>query len=250
MSEEWSHYVARMGGHSASIVFDDGISETIKSLPENMSILVTADLVEFNDFNMPTDHEAERLEILQNALDVVVEGVGGYSVGRVTSNKKRHHFYYASEMSDEIAQALYSAAEVTGHQLNIGRRNDPDKDAYFDDLYPDPESRQVVNDMNLIRLLVEKGDDLHVARRIDHLSIFKSKHAATAYSEWAMTEGYDVDPIRKEGPLFAKTYNVETHNETAVTVYAINPHSLGHHRKAVELGGTYDGWGTTVVPKT
>ena len=101
----------------------------------------------------------------------------------------------------------------------------------------------------MIRLLIDNGDDITVARRVDHLSIFKTKQAAQSFSDWAKSAGYEVDPIWKEGALFKKAFHVETHNVTGLTVYDINPHSLGHFRKATELGGEYDGWGTTIVSK-
>lgn len=246
MSDHWSHYVADMGGYTASIVFDDGIAETIRALPETVSILATIELLEMNDSSMPTDAEAKRLEVLQDALDKAVSELGGYSVGRVTSNGKRHHFFYVSEMTNEMTTVLSETCFLTGYETRVASRNDPEKLAYFENLYPDAESRQVIMDMNVISQLLEHGDDISIPRKIDHLSIFETKSSAKSYEVWARSAGYEVSSFYSKG-LLKKKYCVETHNMTAVTVYAVNAHSLGHFRKAKELGGVYDGWGCSVV---
>lgn len=250
MSDNWGHYLAHMEGHTASIVFDQGIAETIKLLPENISYLITVPLQDMNDNRMPTDAEAKRLEDLQDDFDEIFKSKGGYSVGRVTSDGTRHCFYYARFKTDELVTALSTIGQGLGYALRVGARDDPKKEAYFNDLYPDPESYQVMMDMNVIGLLLENGDDINAERLVDHMSVFKTKNQAQAYAKWAEKAGYQVDPIRKEGLLFKKTFYVETHNVTAVNVYAINKHSLGHFRKALEFGGEYDGWGCTIVPKS
>lgn len=250
MSENWGHYVADMEGHIASVVFDEGIAKSIKSLPENISYLVTATLQEMNDDRMPTDAEAERLEALSDDLDELFKEAGGYSVGRVTSNGKRHHFFYTNQSSEDQSNAIYKIGLDLGYELTGGSRDDPEKEAYFEELYPDPESRQVMNDMNLIGVLLEKGDNIQAERLVDHMSVFQTRVAAQSYMKWAESAGYQVDPIRKEGLFLKKSFYVESHNVTSVSVYDINPHTLGHFRKALEFGGEYDGWGCTIVPSS
>lgn len=248
MSENWGHYIADMEGHTASVLYDEGIADIILSLPEYVSYLVTAPLQEMNDHRMPTDAEAERLEGLLDSLDDLFKKDDGYSVGRVTSNGVRHHFFYSKTKSDEMSDAIYKIGQTLGYELTGGSRDDSAKEAYFEHLYPDPESRQVMNDMRVIRLLLDNGDDINAERPVDHMSVFKSKADAQSYANWAQSAGYQVDPIRSEGLFFKKTFHVETHNVTGVSVYDINPHTLGHFRKALEFDGEYDGWGCTIVP--
>lgn len=250
MSEHWGHYVADMEGNTASVVFDEGIAESIKSLPENISYLVTAPLQELNDHRMPTDAEAERLEVLFDDLDELFKEAGGYSVGRVTSNGKRHHFFYTKMKSKELSASIRRIGKKSGYELKGGCKQDNEKESYFDHLYPNPESRQVMSDMQVIQLLLKNGDNIQAERLVDHMSVFQTKSAAQYYADWAKNAGYQVDPIRKEGGFFKKAFMVETHNVTAVSVYDINPHTLGHFRKALEFGGEYDGWGCTIVPSS
>ena len=247
MSDNWGHYIANISGHSASIVFDKGVAASIKTLPENISYLVTARLIEVNENKLPTDAEAERLQDLQERLDALFMKDAGYSVGRVTYNGERHYFFYTNTASKDLSDAIYKTGLELGYELGGGSREDAEKEAYFENLYPDLESRQVMLDMRVIDLLLDKDDDIHAPRLVDHVSVFQSKQAAKAYAEWAVEAGYQLDPIRKEGGLFKRTFLVETHNVTAVGVSDINPHSLGHFRKALELGGEYDGWGCTIV---
>jgi hypothetical protein len=250
MSDNWGHYMATMEGHSASVVFDEGIAQSLKSRPENTAYLITAPLRETNEDGMTTDAEAERLETLLDELEKFFAPDGGYFVGRVTSNGVRHHFFYTANKSDEMSKSIRAVGQNLGYELTGGARHDPEKEDYFDHLYPDAESRQVMIDMQVIQQLLEHGDDIHAPRLVDHLSIFPSKNAAEDYADWAKQAGYELDPIRKEGSLFKKRFFVESHNVTAVGVYDINPHSLGHFRKALELGGTYDGWGCMIVPRS
>ena len=248
MSDNWGHYMADMEGHTASVVFDDGIAENIKARSENISYLITAPLQEMNENRLPTDAEADRLNLLLDELEALFEKSGGYYVGRVTSNGIRHHFFYRTTTADKaLSDAINKIGLELGYELRGGSREDREKDAYFEELYPKPEDRQVMMDMQVINQLREHGDDIHAPRLVDHLSIFPSKPAAKAYADWAVEAGYQLDPIRKEGGLFKKSFIVETHNVTAVGVYDINPHSLGHFRKAHEFGGEYDGWGCTIV---
>jgi len=250
MSENWGHYLANIAEHTASIIFDEGIAGSIKSYPENTSYLIIAPLQEMKESRLPTDAEAVSLEKLLDDLEALFKSLGGYSVGRVTYNGERHHFFYINAGDEDLSARIYEIGREWGYDLRGGSREDPEKKAYFEHLYPDPESRQVMMDMRVIEHLLKHGDNIHAPRRVDHLSIFQSKKAAEAYAEWALQAGYELDPIRREGRLFKKEFSVESHNVTAVGVSDINPHSLGHFRKALEFGGVYDGWGCHAVPQS
>jgi hypothetical protein len=248
MSDNWAHYVANIGGHSGSIVYDEGLAGLIQTLPQDQSVMITAQLRDAMDNGLPTDAEAERLNILQDQLDALFETVGGLTVGRITYNGQRHHFYYTQGFPKVLSEEVSVVGEANGYVLTSGAKEDPAKSVYFEELYATGEDRQVLLDMQVIRALIDHNDDLSAPREVDYLSIFPKKSAAEAYVGWALGQGYRVDPIRKTGGFLNRAFEVESHNQTAVTVQAINPHSLGHFRQAIALGGAFDGWGCGVVP--
>jgi len=249
MIDRWHMYFADMEGSRASVVFNDGISETINALPHQYGCLITTQLRETNEENLTTNAENLRLTALGEDLLDLIKSLGGHSLGRVTGNGKRWSMYLLHDNNSETIAQLARIGKRHDYQLDIRTRVDLERALYWDDLYPDADSWQAVGDLEVISNLNEDGNDNDIPREIDHAATFESKSKAKAFAIWLEEFGHhsiEIDPVK--GSLMGKkTYWVHSKHIGKTFVGDISQHSMPLSRKAKELGGEYDGWGTYAV---
>lgn len=238
MSNNWGHYFAQMGDHRASIVFDDGISKEMADLSGLYSIWIKMALKEWGNDGFPTNEEAERLNTIEGRLEAIVTRVDGMLLGRVTSNRER--WIMALARTKDVCNEIRGLLE--NEHFELAAAQDSEKSIYWDDLYPDAESRLVMTDMQLMAQLRDNGDLADRPRDIDHWIGFDDRSAAEAFADWSRDNGYRDVKIEADEEVPARLWVRSIHTGTT-EFYDITHHTLTQHRKAAELGGFYDGWG-------
>lgn len=249
MIDRWHMYFADMEGNSASVVFNDGISKTINTLPHKYGCLITVTLKETNADKLTTDAENLRLTALGYDLIDVIRDLDGHSLGRITSNGKRWSMFLLHDDNGETIAELARVGKNHNYQLDIRTRIDLERALYWDDLYPDADSWQAVGDLAVISNLNDKGNDSDIPREIDHGATFETKKAAKAFALWVKEFGHhsiEIDPV-KESFFGKKTWWVYSKHTGKTYAGDISQHTIPLSRKATELGGEYDGWGTYAV---
>jgi hypothetical protein len=180
---------------------------------------------------------------LEDALRSLLELHGGVYAGRVTVGGLRYLNVYTAETEVAWSLRLRKLAEQHGYDIRFMMRPDPNRTGYWEDLYPDEDSWQLIQDMRVVEELMRKGDDGTASRPIEHWASFPSAEIAKGYSEWLGTEGYGVDRIevRDDG-----SHGVHFTHEGTVQLSEITRHTIALQRKAMEMQGEYDGWETPV----
>lgn len=280
MSDNWEYYPCQMGEHTAFVFYDHGLSDTIEelSLPELTRVWLT--FKETNEAGLPTGDSFEELSAFEDDLTKAIEETSAVYVGRVTVNGKRV-FYCYSESGDEALQpALQAIAARFGFAVEFEVAFDPDKEGYWQTLFPSPDDMQVMQDLKLLDVLANHGDDGTTERLVEHWAYFPDEETAAAFRTWLEEEGYalaeesdeetadennDVeiqiegltdDPDEKgsaadeEGEGFegadAEQICVRFAHEGPVTLSDITSHTIKLRRQATELQGNYDGWETVL----
>ncbi len=244
MSDKWALYAADMGGHQAFILFDDGISEEIDVLPYQFAMKLRLKLQSATDIGLITDEEAERLNALEDRIVEILKGTHGIILGRVTSNGIR--WLLGMVVSEEVGCSITEAVSATGYEADLYIEPDPMRNVYWDDLYPDEESRRVLNDMLVLEALSRRGDNKDIARNVDHWTYFKKKKNAESFCSWLHENGYKHHGLKSGGSVLGKRWLVQSYHECTMQLGDITHHTLTHLRRAKSLFGEYDGWETKV----
>jgi hypothetical protein len=120
---------------------------------------------------------------------------------------------------------------------------DAEKAGYWKELFPSPDDWQLIMDMRVLESLEEHGDDHSQARTIDHVALIPAGVAQKQFTAWLKERGYDLQSVE---PTEESIIRFEFTHEGTVELTEISSHSIALRRKAEELGGDYDGWGTSV----
>lgn len=245
--EAWSHYFATIDDRPGSIVFNEDISKRVNDLPHSHGLIVKLRLLEWNDDGLTTNEEADRLNSLEDELCDCLSPGGGIMLGRVTSNRVRWIMFLIHKRQLRKASKLQELAKGAGYEGIILTREDPDKAVYWEELYPDADSRQSLEDLRVISVLREHGDDQSATRRIDHWAFFKDEAGVSEFTQWATGEGFsdfETDP-EPSGDKYGFSVRFCHYGETWLA--PLSHHTIKLNRKCTELGGEYDGWETYPV---
>ena len=242
-SDHWEFFPRGIDDKTAFIFYDEGISGRINDSGLPDLLVLRLKFKQPRPDGLSSQEEFEALSAFEDRLTPVVDALGGLYVGRVTFDGYRRFHIFLPAGADHRT-SIKALADETGYPLEFSLGQDPDKSGYWQ-IYPDADERQIVSDLNLLRNLEDNGDNPEIERQIDHLAYLPSEQARLAFRSWVEDQGYGVSAAREvvgEELPFALEF---TH--VGRTAYPdVTGHSIAISRKARELGGTYDGWGTTV----
>ena len=248
MSEDvWRVYFADMGGHTATIVFNDGIAKRINDLPLVHAMKIRVPLKAPRADGLTTKEEATVLARLDEQLAGIIKAQGGEYLGRVTNNGARWMLALIPPFPRDTEAALQEAAAAEDYALEIHVEQDPGKAVYWQDLYPSEDDRQVMVDMEVQAILRDRGDQPDKSRQIGHWIYFKEEIAARRFAGWAGDNRYQtiaIMPPAEDGPPL---WRVRMSHEGTLRLEDISGHSLAISRQAREEGGQYDGWESPVT---
>jgi hypothetical protein len=190
MAEAWYTFPAQMGQHRAFLTFDNGFAEIADTDSRKFLFKVRVAIKFPNEAGMPTNDEFPALVALDEALDHAVTSKGGIYVGRVTVNAHRHFFFYVDfdeQTADDIASEISNSSN---YQLDLAFEEDPNKDGYWNDLYPTRDDWQVIRDLDVLDALSKHGDNAEVERQIQHWAYFQAPDPAERFADWLKERGY------------------------------------------------------------
>jgi regulator of RNase E activity RraB len=140
---------------------------------------------------------------------------------------------------------LRQISAESGYELEFVLTPDPEKKTYWEELFPTPREWQTVQDMKLLDVLKDHGDDRSVTRRIDHWLYFPESSGRDVFTSWALENGFMIqnlsDPEDAEGD-----YGIQIYHNVRPELQVISATTQLLWEKAAELGGSYDGWETSV----
>ncbi|WP_217591447.1 ribonuclease E inhibitor RraB, partial [Burkholderia sp. GbtcB21] len=113
-------------------------------------------------------------------------------------------------------------------------QDDPDKEAYWQTLYPTDVDWQIMRDMRVLDALRQKGDAGDVNRRVMHWAYFPDPSDVHQFADWAEAKGYPVETV---APTEDGTWAVRFWDEGTMALADITRHTIAINREVRSLGG-------------
>lgn len=242
--EEWHYYPDNSGERPVYYMVNTGIYEKIYFAPDQL-LKLKVELKAPTAAGLPSQEEFDQLIQLEDQIEAFARSKGDWYVGRVSQNQYRTFYVYTTQDERSWSRQIERLAQETGYVMTPNFFDDPEHKGYLEELYPTPDNWQVIRDLLVIEYLEEHGDDGSTPRDIEHLACVPSKGAA-AFIEWAVSNGYTVDPRDSTTDADGNVCLILIHHGR-VSVVELSPKTTLLRQKSVEFGGEYDGWETEVV---
>jgi hypothetical protein len=249
MSDHWEFYPTRIDDRAAFIFYDHGLGETIDQLPLPNVLKIHVEFDDPSENGLPKQSEFERLSALEDAVGTRMSAAGGAYVGRVTTNGARHFHCFVTFDHDAARSLVEGLKRVSGYELTFDLEPDPQKASYWQELFPSPEEWRILQDMKVLEVLKEHGDDPSIERRIDHWLYFAEQADRDHCAEWAETNGYTIESKTGASEAGAR-FGLHIHHIGRTVFDEIVATTQLLLSKAGEFGGEYDGWETSVKTVT
>jgi hypothetical protein len=111
--------------------------------------------------------------------------------------------HHAAHVEVELSRALNAAqalSRATGLEVGVAVLQDPDRKAYFDELYPSPAQHAVMEEVEQMDRLLEAGDHPELERLLHHAATFTAEAGARAFAGWAEAQGFtEVSAVERPG---------------------------------------------------
>lgn len=234
-----------MGENKAFIFYDHGLRDRINELDLRVSARISVPFQAPREDGLPTDDEFDALTRLEDELAQEFGKLGGVYVGRVSVDGARHFYAYVDATAAQMDALAAKLTVITGYPAKASVSDDPDKSAYWHTLYPTPDDWRLIQDLKVIEKLQDEGDPLDKARKVDHLAYFDDVEGAGEFKAWLEDEGFDVDWVSDPGDD-EDLLGISFSHACRPMLGDVTHHTHRLFNKAEELGGKYNGWGTTV----
>lgn len=238
MSDHWEVYLSE----SKTLVrVDMGIAE--EAPIHGASILLEVNMKPKGLFSKKLDHEL---------LGQVEDEIGSqltesdYVVGVITYADSKS-FYYYTKHEDLIFNKLNQLlSKYRNLKCKISTKDDPDWEFYSETLYPNLFEKQERMNMQVIEQLESHHDDLQQSREVAHWIYFPESENREDLKRHLDGSIYTIvqEEIVEES---SSPYLLVISQISSVDYATINKITRELLEKALEAGGTYDGWECPVI---
>ena len=246
MSENWKPYLCNVNGKIASIFVDLGLRESVPIGSKPWLLWTWVHFQSPRADGLSDSKEAPTLYKIEDALNLCVSrACTAIPCGRITTEGRRE-FYFYGETKDGFRKAVGQALTgFDGYRFDGGEQEDSLWEQYLNVLYPSPEDLQRIANMDLLDVLVEKGDVLTAAREVQHWIYFRSEPARALFRDTAATAGFrfvSESSSKGESPfgiVVARTQSIEQNSIDRTVIELLN--------LSRSFDCDYDGWETPIV---
>lgn len=131
------------------------------------------------------------------------------------------------------------------YDMESGTKLDEEWSHYFNVLHPSPEDWRRIKNGHVLENLEKEADRHEVPRPVRHWAYFPSAEGREAFLARLAPRGFAI-VARSEAGAPAQPYGVTFERTDSVESDHINELTIELFRMAIEGGGTYDGWETSV----
>jgi|SRR5579864_271608 len=246
MVENWKPYLCNVNGKIASIFVNLGLRDSAPIASKPWLLWTWVYFQTPRPDGLSDSKEAPTLYKIEDALNSCVsDACRAVPCGRITTEGRRE-FYFYGETKDGFRHAVEAALEsFEGYKCDPGDQEDPRWVQYIDVLYPSPEDLQRIANMDLLAVLVERGDVLSVAREVRHWLYFRSESCRALFRDAAAAVGYKIaSESSAKGDL---PFGIEVTRTQCIEQPSIDATVIELLHLSQRFDGEYDGWETPVI---
>jgi uncharacterized protein (TIGR01619 family) len=248
MTDNWKPYLCNVNSKLASILVNLGLRDSVPISSKPWLLWVWVYFQSPRTDGLSDGKEAPTLYKIEDALTPrLARACQAILCGRITTEGRRE-FYFYGETKEGFRQAVKEALTLfEGYRFDTGDQEDSTWGQYLNVLYPSPEDLQRIANMDLLDVLVKKGDVLSVAREVQHWIYLHSEASRSLFRDAAAAVGFKIvsEPSSKGelpfGIVVARTQSIEQETIDCTVLELLN--------LARRFDGDYDGWETPVVTK-
>lgn len=234
--QSWAVFPGESGEHFAMYYVDLGAVQAApaRGLPVRVDVAVRFPA---REDGLPADGHLPALQRFEDVVSAEVRDCRGAYVGRVIAGGSCR---YTGYLPHPPGRTLALPRDDYAPAVTV----DPDpRWSYVRDvLAPDTEQVHVIRDMQVVRALLQHGDQLGRERPVDYVAYFRDRGSATRAADELRVDGFATRVTPAPGGF----------RLTAVRDDTVEPPRLHKVtwlvREVVEAhGGVYDGWGCGIV---
>jgi len=247
MQEYWELYMKNVEGKPASVLFNAGISMEIEDLKYTYPTIafVKVTLKEPNETGLLSENEEAEILFMEDKLEasLIKFRIGKY-VGRIISDGSVTFLYYLQFTYNWPDFLTYALDEFESYEISNGHQDDSEWGYYQKLLYPTANEWQIIQNHKACDQLKESGDNLYLARAIEHKLFYTSENKKDEIVSKLTAEGFKMkdELISEEGVKGLSFYRTDKpfyYDIDALTLHLVE--LLG------EYNAQYDGWETSIV---
>jgi len=246
MDDNWKTYLCNVNGKLASIVVNLGLRKAVPVASKPWLLWTWVYFQSPRTDGLSDNKEAPTLYKIEDALILCVSrACQAILCGRITTEGRRE-FYFHGETKSGFHHAVKAALTgFEGYRYDAGQQEDSPWEQYLNVLYPSSENLQRIANMDLLDVLVERGDVLTIAREVQHWMYFRSERSRTLFRHVAAAAGFGiVSESSSEGelPFCIVVARVQSIEQCSIDRTVIDLMNLSER-----FDGEYDGWETRIV---
>ncbi|MBV2132661.1 DUF695 domain-containing protein [Pseudomonas sp. MAP12] len=245
MSDHWETFPCQMGNHVAWISYDHGLRTEIESLPFSNCARFAVVLKSPDERGLPSGEEFSHLNAIEDQLTNVLSDQTGIQIGRITTGGKRHFIFFTSWTEADVASLAEQLAEQFDYQILFCCEPDPERAAYWSELFPTEDDWQVIQDIRTEDALRREGEAFATPRPIAHWAHFDNPQDREQFII-LVSEHFEICELSESPRGDHLSYTVRLAHTGLPDYGSMNPLTLFLNRSAKECGGDYDGWETQV----
>jgi hypothetical protein len=254
----WNFYMAKADGALHSFFLDMAAARhaPVKTHPRRVQVRVR--MARPRPDGLRDGSEAEALGQVEDALaERFQRALQGIDVGRFLGAGFVTFVFYVPDRAGSIDQViddldLPSAVRPFGpYEPEWLSESDPAWCFYFEFLYPDPVSRQMMLNRDQLHHRQKLQDRLDVPRTIDHLVVFASRQAADGAAHALSAAGFRCDPVQESaaGNGRRPDFRLEFHRDDSLDEGRPDAFCAEIRELIAPFNGDYDGWGGPIVKR-
>ncbi|MDM5246001.1 DUF695 domain-containing protein [Lysinibacillus sp. G4S2] len=250
MSKHWDVYLDYIDEKIASIALDMDVWQEIDTEEYNHAIAVKLKIKDPNKNGFPIGSEAKKINEIEVSLKEVVGLNHIINVGRITTDGTRDIIFYSNqEKQKDLIEAAGLLIKSTGYEFEVfSIEEDENWEFYFNYLYPNQYQQQHMGNRSVVDQLEKTGDELEVARKVDHWLYFENTKMLGDFVKAIKKEGFSVEEESTEMNEQGK-YSLAIYRTDSVDLNSINEVTDLLVEISEKYEGEYDGWETFVVNK-
>jgi regulator of RNase E activity RraB len=193
------------------------------------------------------DSVNEALEsFTQELITALATSIDGVFAGRVMKEGWAEFYFYApnAKRFENISSDVMN--KHGGYVYERGSSRDGKWEMYSDNLFPDPYGLLSIQNRHTISALLEAGDDLSLAREVEHYLFFQTKTSMERAIAQLSSHGYSVkEYATDEDSDYA--YGVVLIKIEAITPDVVAETTTSLYESAIQEHGIYEGWSTVLA---